>query len=90
MTTDSKCPSCCLECGAPKPDHYAHCSHCRDTTTASDIEAYDYSHLIGNPGLRHEKVFDEIFDVAQFEGLLTDYDRILLGFGMHISCGIEP
>ena len=28
---------------------------------------------------------DNVFDAAGFDGLLTDYDRMLLGFGMHIS-----
>lgn len=28
---------------------------------------------------------DEPFDAARFGSLLTDYDRILLRFGMHIS-----
>ena len=29
--------------------------------------------------------YDERFDAARFDALLTDYDRILLRFGMRIS-----
>lgn len=38
------------------------------------------SHLVGSQAGQ----CDEGFDAAQFEALLTDYDRILLRFGMHI------
>jgi len=41
----------------------------------------DSSLLIGSPLKQH----DERFDAAQFDALLTDYDRILLRFGMRIS-----
>jgi len=41
----------------------------------------DSSHLVGSP----LKQFDERFDATQFDALLTDYDRILLRFGMHIA-----
>jgi hypothetical protein len=44
-------------------------------------EGYDYSHLIASPA----KQDDKVFDTARFDGLLTDYDRILLGFGMRIT-----
>jgi len=41
----------------------------------------DSCHLVGSP----VKQFDERFDATQFDALLTDYDRILLRFGMHIA-----
>jgi hypothetical protein len=50
--------------------------NCNDPTAASVADRYDYSH----PVTQHDKGFD----AAQFDGLLTDYDRILLRFGMHI------
>lgn len=40
----------------------------------------DFSDLVGN-----SVIHDERFDAAQFDALLTDYDRILLRFGMRIS-----
>lgn len=39
------------------------------------------SHLVDSRARQH----DEGFDAAEFDALLTDYDRILLRFGMHIS-----
>jgi hypothetical protein len=41
----------------------------------------DPSHLVGSAVKQH----DERFDAAQFDALLTDYDRVLLRFGMRIS-----
>jgi hypothetical protein len=41
---------------------------------------YDYSHLVGSSVNQQSKRVD----AARFEELLTDYDRILLGFGMRI------
>ena len=41
---------------------------------------YDYSHLVGTSVNRPKK----IVEAARFDELLTDYDRILLGFGMRI------
>jgi hypothetical protein len=41
----------------------------------------DSSHLVGNALKQHH----ERFDAAQFDALLTDYDRVLLRFGMRIS-----
>jgi hypothetical protein len=55
--------------------------NCTDPTAASVADRYDYSHLVGGgPVKQHEKGFD----AARFDGLLTDYDRILLRLGMHI------
>lgn len=55
---------------------------------------YDYSHLVGCSVKPRSKPVDAV----RFEQLLTDYDRILLGFGMRIlipsddsrSPSIEP
>jgi hypothetical protein len=44
-------------------------------------EGYDYSHLIAIPA----KQDDKVFDTSRFDVLLTEYDRILLGFGMRIT-----
>ena len=54
--------------------------NCTDATAESVAEGYDYSHLVGSPVTQRDKGLD----AAQFDGLATDYDRILLRFGMHI------
>lgn len=54
--------------------------NCTDPAAASVADRYDYSHLVGSPVKQHDKGFD----APQFDGLLTDYDRILLRFGMHV------
>jgi hypothetical protein len=41
----------------------------------------DSSHLVGSKVIQH----NERFDAAQFDAFLTDYDRVLLRFGMRIS-----
>ena len=43
--------------------------------------ACDDSHL-ADVGVKTQ---DNVFNADGFDGLLTDYDRMLLGFGMHIS-----
>ena len=47
---------------------------CGRTAVQRIADWYDYSHLVGNRGRRE----------AGFDHLLTDYDQILLQFGMHI------
>jgi hypothetical protein len=79
--SESKCGACCPECAASTLHHCAHCPQHRETVAAQVPCGYDYSHLVGSPGKRH----DNEFIAAQFDGLLTDYDRVWLGFGMHIS-----
>ena len=77
--SERECAACCPECtGATL--HCAHCPQYGRTVAASVEDGCDYSHLVGSP-VKH----DEAFDAAQFGGLLTDYDRRLLGVGMHIS-----
>ena len=85
MTTETECQSYCSECRAPLPDHYEECSQHGRIAAAAILGGYDYSHLIGDPGVLHRKVVDVTLEVPQFKELLTDYDRILLSFGMHIS-----
>ena len=75
-----ECSRCCPECIVTGSNHCAHCPAYRQTVAARVEEGYDYSHLIGNPGKRP----DNSFDATQFDQLLTDYDRTLLRFGMHI------
>ena len=75
-----ECSRCCPECIVARSNHCAHCPAYRQTVAASVEDGYDYSHLIGNPGMRH----DNSFDAMQFDQLLTDYDRVLLRFGMRI------
>ena len=53
---------------------------------SSPLEVYfpnecEFSHFVGGPAIPR----DEKFDAAQFDALLTGYDRILLRFGMHIA-----
>jgi hypothetical protein len=43
---------------------------------------HDYSHLVDRP----VKPRQEQVKRTDFDGMLTDYDRILLKFGMHILC----
>jgi hypothetical protein len=67
---------CCPECLGIIPPHCEHCP--RNGKDAAAIEnAHDYSHLIGDPGLQRDTAS------ARFDGLLTDFDRMLL-IGMHI------
>ena len=75
-----ECSRCCPECTVTRSNHCAHCPAYRQTVAASVEDGCDYSHLIGNPGKRP----DDSFDAAQFDQLLSDYDRLLLGFGMRI------
>ena len=76
-----ECSRCCPECTTTRSNHCAHCPAHRQTVAASVEHRCDYSHLIGNPGKRP----DNSFDATQFDQLLSDYDRKLLGFGMRIS-----
>jgi hypothetical protein len=70
----------CPECGG-MTIHSPDCSRHGKTAVECVPYGYDYSHLVGSP-LRQG---DEGFDAAQFDGLLTADDRILLRFGMHIG-----
>jgi hypothetical protein len=65
---------CCPECTAPRPQAGEQCVRCGRTAVQRIADWYDYSHLVGNRGMRE----------AGFDHLLTDYDQLLLQFGMHI------
>ena len=80
--SDNHCGACCPECTNTVSLHCAHCPQYRKTVAVRLEDGYDYSHLLNSPVKQHDKRFD----AAQFDGLLTDYDRILVGFGMHILC----
>jgi hypothetical protein len=75
------CSGCCPDCILTTQPHCAHCPQYGRDEGAQIPEGYDYSHLVGSPA----KQGDKIFDAARFDGLLTDYDRTLLEFGMGIS-----
>jgi hypothetical protein len=69
----------CTECGGIAT-HSPDCS--RGGRVVDCIPSgYDHSHLAGSPSRQRE----EGFDAAEFDGLLTPDDRILLRFGMHIA-----
>jgi hypothetical protein len=60
------------------------CTHCLKQGTHIAVHLPNgchYSHLVGS----QTKPPGGNFDSARFEELLTDYDRILLRFGMRVS-----
>ena len=78
---ENDCSGCCPECMLTTESHCAHCAQFRRAGGVHIPEGYDYSHLIASPA----KQDDKVFDTARFDVLLTEYDRILLGFGMRIT-----
>jgi hypothetical protein len=56
-------------------------SNGKNESTARVPDGYDYSHLAARSVHQH----DEQPNAAQFGRMLTDYDLVLLRFGMHIS-----
>ena len=66
-------------CLGISPPHCAHCTRSRKEAAAIE-DGYDYRHLIGDAGIQRDKVGD----VTRFAELRTDYDRILIRFGMCI------
>ena len=79
-SSQNECASYCSECKWAPPFHDADCPRHRKTVALLALYGHDYSHLVGGPLNQHQRL-----DAVQFDGLLTDYDRILLRFGMHIS-----
>ena len=79
--SENDCSGCCPECNLTTQFHCTHCPQYGRVGGVRLPEGYDYSHLIASPVKQDAKVFD----ATRFDGLLTDYDRILLGFGMGIS-----
>src|SRR6516164_3187384 len=62
----------------------AGCTHCSKQGTHIAVHLPNgrhYSHLVGSP----MKLPGGNFDSARFKEMLTDYDRILLQFGMGVS-----
>jgi len=82
--SERDCSGCCPECILTTQSHCTHCLQYGRVDGVRIPEGYDYSHLIASP----VKQNDKLFDATRFDGLLTDYDRILLGFGMRISLHI--
>jgi hypothetical protein len=78
---ENNCSACCPECMLTTECHCAHCPQFRRAGSVDIPEGYDYSHLIAIPA----KQDDKVFDTSRFDVLLTEYDRILLGFGMRIT-----
>jgi hypothetical protein len=78
--TESEWSGCCPECIGTMIVHCPRCSRNEEAGAVPLANGSDYSHLVGDPAKQH----DETHPVPS-TGLLTDYDRILLGFGMHIS-----
>ena len=81
FTNSHGCAGCCPECAGTALPHCTHCPQFRRTVVAPVPDGYDYRHLVGS----RRKQSCEMFDSARFDGLLTDYDHLLLKFGMHIS-----
>jgi hypothetical protein len=76
---ESEWSGCCPQV---RRNHEVHCLHCSRNGKAGAVDlpnGCDYSHLVGDPAKHHDKA-----QAAPSTELLTDYDRILLGFGMHI------
>lgn len=80
MQFEIQCPGCCPKFIGAVP-HSSQCSRYEKTTAVHLPNGSDCSHLVGDPGKPHN------YGVrgAPWTKLLTDYDRILLGFGMHIQ-----
>ena len=77
----SGCSECCPECTGVMQSHCLHCPKRGQSVAAQVPDGYDYSHLVGDPAKQDEQKLNTV----RFEELLTDYDRILLEFGMRIS-----
>ena len=78
--SQSKRTGSCSECGAIGT-HSPDCSRFMKTEVECMPPVYDYSHLVESS----VEYSDREFDATHFDGLLTDEDRILLRFGMHIA-----
>jgi hypothetical protein len=78
--SEIECSGCCRGCIGTQATHCSHCSRYGKKPAVHLPNGCDYSYLVGDPAKQHEK---EVHAVPSTE-LLTDYDRILLQFGMHI------
>lgn len=79
--SEKECSGRCPECLGGTAFHFPFCSQCGETAAVHMPNGCDYGHLVGDPAKQHDK---EVHGVPWTE-LLTDYDRILLRFGMHIQ-----
>ena len=79
--SQNECEDHCPECTASPPPPGEQCVRCGRTAGERSTDWYNDSHLVGDPVTQHETGFNP----AHFEELLTDYDRVLLQFGVHIS-----
>jgi hypothetical protein len=84
--SDVKCPECCPECIETTAPHCSHCSRSYCPPYGEAVAVHlpnrrDYSHLVGDPAKQHDEVVHPVPSMK----MLTDYDRLLLRFGMHIQ-----
>jgi hypothetical protein len=77
---ETECSGCCPECIGTTAPHCSHCSRYGKAIAVHLPNGCDYSHLVGDPAKWHDKRAHAV----PWTELLTDYDRILLQFGMHI------
>jgi len=70
----------CTECTWSAPLHHPCCPQYENSALTLDRNEGNYSHLIGPPAMDQYRERKAV----RFGALLTDYDRILLRFGMHI------
>jgi hypothetical protein len=78
--SEPECSGCCHECIRTTAPHCSHCPQHGQTAVVHLPDEYDYSYLVGDPTKQQDKA---VHAVPSTE-MLTDYDRVLLRFGMHI------
>jgi hypothetical protein len=76
--TESEWSGCCPECIGTMIVRCPHCSRNEKAGAVHLSNGCGDSHLVDDPAKQHDKTH------AVPSTGLTDYDRILLGFGMHI------
>jgi hypothetical protein len=76
----NECGECCPECTQSTASHCQHCPLSEEGFAVHLPNGNGCGHLLSSPVI----LPDQRLDAAEFDGLLTDYDRILLHFGMHI------
>ena len=79
--SESESSGRCPECIGTTAPRCPSCSQDGKTAAVHMPNGCDYSHLVGDPAEPHDKGSDPVTSAE----LLTDYDRILLCFGMHIQ-----
>ena len=76
-----ECNNRCPECTAPQPPAGEQCVRCGRSAVQRVADWPDSNALLAEPAKQHKPRFN----AAHFQELLTDYDCVLLTFGMHIS-----